>query len=122
MGLKVDQPKSGSGTTNDGNMVRKLSNNVHILVELFGLHLSFNLQYANYSHCFISLSVNRCNSVRNLSNATAKLYVKTYRWYLIPLSVHKMLIHRTDIIKNSILSTGRLEEEVSERRHKNYKQ
>lgn len=53
-----------------------------------------------------------------LCNATAKLYVENYRWYPMPSSVHKMLIHGADIIRNSILPTGMF----GEGRNKNYKQ
>lgn len=40
----------------------------------------------------------------------------------MPATVHKILIHAADIMKNSLLPIGMLGEEASEARNKNYKQ
>lgn len=37
---------------------------------------------------------------------TAELYVSLYPWY-IPSSVHKILIHGTDIIRSALLPIGK---------------
>lgn len=122
MGLKVDQLKSGgSGTTNDGNTACRAIKQPYVLAKLLGLHspLIHNMQIILIA-LSVDLSIN-ATLFGTLCNATAKLYVKHYRWYPMPSSVHKVLIHGADIIKNSILPTGMLGEEASEGRNKNYK-
>ncbi|XP_053952723.1 uncharacterized protein LOC128859715 [Anastrepha ludens] len=53
--------------------------------------------------------------------STAKLYVSLYSWYPMSQTVHKILIHSGEIIKNSILPVDMLGEEASEARNKDYK-
>lgn len=37
---------------------------------------------------------------------TAELYVSLYSWYYMPASVHKILIHGTDVIRSALLPIG----------------
>ncbi|KAJ8894757.1 hypothetical protein PR048_000064 [Dryococelus australis] len=91
MGLLIDVPQSGSGTTNGGNMARRAISS--------GLEIKFE-------------------EFREYAIETAKLYVKYYNWYYMPPSMHKVLIHRGDVIKNAIVPIGLLSEEVLETRNK----
>ncbi|KAL6433588.1 hypothetical protein ACFW04_006582 [Cataglyphis niger] len=95
MGLIVDIPKQGSGTTNDGNTARRFFQNsgvVSIITDIdenvikrFGIILKI-----------ISLS----------THETAKLYVQLYNWYPMPTSMHKLLVHGATIVSTAILPIG----------------
>lgn len=52
---------------------------------------------------------------------TAKLLVENYRWYPIPVVVHKVLIHGSQIVEKNELSVGLLSEEAQEARNKDYR-
>lgn len=41
-----------------------------------------------------------------------------YPWYIMPVSVHKILFHGRDIIRSCILPIGQLSEEAQEARNK----
>lgn len=45
---------------------------------------------------------------------TARILVNEYGWYKMPPSIHKILIHGGEIIKNAILPIGTLSEEAQE--------
>lgn len=48
----------------------------------------------------------------------AALYVKLYWWYYMPVPVHKILIHGSDVMRREVVPIGQLSEEVQESRHK----
>lgn len=49
---------------------------------------------------------------------TAKIFVDKYPWFYMPFSIHKILIHGSDIIKNASLPIGMMSEEAQESRNK----
>ncbi|KAL4720538.1 hypothetical protein ACJJTC_001434 [Scirpophaga incertulas] len=54
---------------------------------------------------------------------TAQLYVNKYKWFYMPSSVHKVLIHGESVIRHfSVLPLGQLSEDAQESRNKDYKQ
>jgi len=46
---------------------------------------------------------------------------RTYSWYYLPPTVHKILIHGPSIIENALVSIGELSEEAAEARNKEIK-
>ncbi|XP_011868998.1 PREDICTED: uncharacterized protein LOC105562616 [Vollenhovia emeryi] len=52
---------------------------------------------------------------------TARLYVNEYPWYPMPASVHKILIHGSDVLSVSLLPVGMLSEEAQESRNKDFR-
>lgn len=48
-------------------------------------------------------------------------FVKQYPWFKMPSSVHKILLHGADVIKNNIMAIGKLTEEASEARNKDFR-
>jgi hypothetical protein len=52
---------------------------------------------------------------------TARLYVQEYSSFHTPISVHKILIHRSKIISTATLPTGQLSKEVQESWNKDLK-
>lgn len=62
------------------------------------------------------------NEFRQYTQETARIYVKLYNWYYMPASMHKILIHGSDIIDYAVVPIGQLSEEVQEARHKEVRQ
>lgn len=122
LGLRVDKPKSGgSGTTNDGNTARRAFENVEMLSECLGLDSTL---LSNFRSILIGVSSHfplNPDSFEKFCHSTAELFVKLYPWFYMPSSVHKILIHGGQIIRNSTLPLGMLGEEGSESRNKDYK-
>lgn len=52
---------------------------------------------------------------------TAQLYVQLYKWYFMPPSVHKVLIHGADLIESFDLPIGIFSEEAQEARNKDFR-
>jgi len=57
----------------------------------------------------------------NYAFKTAQLFISKYPWFYLPASVHKILIHGTQIVENAILPIGLLSEEAQEARNKDMK-
>ena len=54
--------------------------------------------------------------------ATAMLFRDLYGWFNMPVSVHKHLIHGTDVMRSHILPIGMCSEEAQEARKKRVRQ
>jgi len=42
----------------------------------------------------------------------AEIFVSLYPWYYMLVSIHKLLIHGSDIVKNAIVPIGRLSKDA----------
>ncbi|KAJ4425734.1 hypothetical protein ANN_27930 [Periplaneta americana] len=51
---------------------------------------------------------------------TAQLFVRKYSWYVMPPTIHKILIHGPEIIRHAIVPIGQLSEEAQEARNKEF--
>lgn len=59
---------------------------------------------------------------KNFTRQTAEMYVELYGWYHMPSSVHKLLLHGAEVIEHfNIMPIGKLSEEASEARNKDFK-
>lgn len=52
---------------------------------------------------------------------TAELYVSKYKWYRMPVSIHKILMHGAVTAKHVILPIGLMSEEAQESANKIYR-
>lgn len=118
LGLNVDRPAQGSGTTNNGNTARIFFANAEKVSKITGVdvqliqRLSVVLRTLNSGF--------EIDSVRYDAYAkeTANLFIQLYKWYFMPVSVHKMLMHGKQIIDNLCISVGHASEEGLEATHK----
>lgn len=121
MGLIIDVPKSGSGTTNDGNTARRFFENPAKTAEIVGLKPELIDRFAVVLQTINSgFHINE-TSFRNYCLDTAKFYVQHYNWYFMPPTVHKILLHGADIIASLKVPVGTLSEEPQECRNKDIK-
>ena len=121
MGLIVDIPKQGSGTSNDGNTARRFFENPGIVSTITDIDENIIRRFG------IILKTISCGFSINKEkfgvycHETAELYVDLYNWYPMPASVHKLLVHGADIVSTAILPIGFLSEEAQEARNKDVK-
>jgi hypothetical protein len=118
LGLIVDKPKPGYGTSNDGNTARRFFSNSEISSQITGIDK--NLIDKFYLILRVLSSGKAINTIKFkiLLQDTLELYLALYSWYYMPSSVHKVLIHGCDVINYFDLPIGLLSEEALEARHK----
>lgn len=114
LGLIVDQPKQGFGSTNDGNTARRFFQNATISSDI----TSIDVRLIQRFHVILQvISSGREIDVfkfKEYAWETAELYVELYPWYPMPTSVHKLLIHGPEIIASALLPIGQMSEEAQE--------
>lgn len=121
IGLIIDVPKQGSGTSNDGNTARRFFADTKTTSEITGVDHNLIFKFK------IILQVLNCNRDINAvkfgqyANETAQLYNKLYIWRNMSPTVHKVLMHGEQIINHHILPIGDLSEEAQEKRNKDYR-
>lgn len=117
-GLLIDTVKQGSGNTNDGNTARRFFKNPTKAAEITKVNEELITRFA-YILQVISCGYKiDTNNFRAYALETAKLFISLYRWYNMPASVHKILIHGADVMDTLLLPIGQLSEEALEARHK----
>lgn len=52
---------------------------------------------------------------------TRNLYLELYPWFYMPSTVHKVLVHGSEIIQHCLLPIGLLSEEAQESRNKDFR-
>lgn len=122
LGLLVDMVKQGAGSSNDGNTSRRFFANSEATAQITGVDEELIRRFG------VILQVISCGEhvdvekFRQYCTATAHRYVELYSWYYMPASVHKLLVHGADIIQhNNFIPIGKLSEEASESRNKDFK-
>ena len=118
MGLLVDKPKPGYGSTNDGNTAKRFFYNPEISSEITGVDVTLIKHFSIILRILASGRIININKFSVLLQDTKKLYLSLYGWYYMPSSIHKLLIHGTDIISFFELPIGQLTEEALEACHK----
>lgn len=121
LGLYVDRVKQGVGTCNDGNTARKFFEDPCVTAEITGLDEQLIRRFGVIVQ---ALSSKKSISAQNFglyAKETAALFISKYSWYYMPVTVHKILIHGEDIIKNALVPIGQLSEEAQESRNKDFR-
>ncbi|XP_029164495.1 uncharacterized protein LOC114935764 [Nylanderia fulva] len=121
LGLIVDRPKPGCGSTNDGNMARRFFENSTTSATITGVSGSL----INRFHVILQVISSGFEIDNELFRAyfleTANEFVKLYPWYYMPTSIYKLLIHGPEIIEHFLLPIGQLSKEAQEARNKDIK-
>lgn len=121
MGLLIDIPKPGFGTTNDGNTARRFFLQSHLVSPITGLNAELVQNFSVILRTMSSGYAINVEAFKEYTKKTAEKYVECYSWYYMPSSIHKILIHGADIIKEAILPIGVFSEEALESRNKDFK-
>lgn len=122
MGLVIDKPRSGgSGTSNDGNTARKFFKNSTVSAQITNINKNLIDRCCTILSCLSSgYNINK-TKFKEFALQTARQLVHEYPWYNLPASVHKVLIHGSEVIDHALLSIGELSEEAAESTNKNIK-
>jgi len=99
LGLLIDVVKQGVGTSNDGNTARRFFENPSVTSEIIGLDEIIIRKFSILLQAISSNEEINPEKFDDLAKTLAKLVIKKYGWYYMPASVHKILLHGTDIIK-----------------------
>lgn len=121
MGLLIDVVKQGKGTSNDGNTARKFFANSKLSSDITGLDEHLITRFSILLQTIASGENINILKFQTYALETAKLYVSLYPWYYMPVSVHKLLIHGSTIIKHAIVPIGQLSEDAQEANHKYFR-
>lgn len=121
VGLIVDQPKPGFGTSNDGNTARRFFENPDLSARITGIDVEIIKRFQIVLQTISSGHNVDTNKFRQYALDTARLFVARYPWYYMPPTVHKILIHGPEVMNSALLPIGELSEEAQEARNKDIK-
>lgn len=118
LGLIVDQPKQGFGSSNDGNTARRFFQDAVTSSEITDIDLRLIKRFHVILQVISSNHEIDINKFKKYAFNTAELFVELYPWYPMPTSVHKILIHGSSIIASALLPIGQMSEEAQEASNK----
>lgn len=121
MGLIVDRPKPGFGSTNDGNTARKFFQSPQKSADITGLDERIITRFSVILRALSSGYDVNIEQFEKYAEETRELYLSLYSWYYMPVTLHKILFHAGDIIRNCWVPIGQLSEEAHEALNKNYR-
>jgi len=114
LGLNVDKPKAGCGTSNDGNTARCFFEKYQKSAQITGIDQDIIHGF------YIILQAISCGYDINVDNfrkyavELARKIVKSFDWYYMPTLVHKLLLHSPEIILHAVLPIGQMSEDAQE--------
>lgn len=118
MGLLVDIPRTGAGTTNDGNTARRFFNDPSLSSQITGIDEDLIRRFSTILKAINSGYDIQVDNFEAYCLTAAEKFISLYGWYYMPPSVHKVLIHGPLIIREAILPIGELSEEAQESKNK----
>lgn len=122
LGLLVDVPKAGFGNTNDGNTSRRFFADPETSSRITGINVDLIKRMRIILEVISSGNSIDADKFDVYAYETAKIYVNLYNWHPMSPTIHKILIHGAQIIRNALLPIGQLSEEAAEARNKNFRQ
>jgi hypothetical protein len=124
IGIRVDFVRQNGGTSNDGNTARMAFNDKNRAAFARILDLDGSFVYDIFIILVVISSGLPIDSEKfgEFCHSVCQKYLGLYKWYYMPVTLHKILIHGEEIIKNSRLPLGMLSEQAGESRNKLYRQ
>lgn len=117
----IDVVKQDVGISNDGNTARRFFENPSVTVEITGVDEIIIRKFSILLQAIASSEEIDPEKFDIFAKDLAKLIIEKYGWYYMPASVHEILFHSAEIIRNAFLPIGQLSEEVIEARHKEFR-
>ncbi|CAH1955005.1 unnamed protein product [Acanthoscelides obtectus] len=118
LSLIVDKPKSGYGSSNDGNTARIFFHNPQKSSDITGVDRELIEKFAIILGVLASGCAIDMEKFASLLEEARNLYIHLYKWYNMPNTVHKVLVYGCEIIDAFYLPIGELSEDALEARHK----
>lgn len=119
--MRVEEPRSGGGTSTTGNVARRAFNNPKLLAEILELD---EQMVENLSLLLSALSMHHpinIDEFGKLCDETHSIYISKYKNIAMNVSLHKLLVHGVEILKVSILPPGYMSEEAAEAKNKYFR-
>ena len=105
--LRVDFPRQGgSGTLNNGNTARRAFKDFDLFSSITGIDKEFIERLANILNIMNSSYEIDTIKFSEYCTKIAKLYCEKYNWFYMPVSMHKLLLHSSEIISKFLLPIG----------------
>jgi hypothetical protein len=123
LGISVDFVRQNGGTSNDGNTARMAFCDKNRAAFARILNIDESFVYDLFIILIVISSGLPIDSEKfgEFCHAVCEKYLSLYKWYYMPVTLHKILIHGEEIIKNSRLPIGMLSEQAGESRNKLYR-
>ncbi|KAI8122473.1 hypothetical protein CVS40_6740 [Lucilia cuprina] len=121
MDILVDIPMTGSGNTNTGNTARIFFKQPIMASRVTGVHLELIKRLGLILRTMACGYTVNTEAFRIYALENAKIFVAEYPWFYMPPSIHKILLHGADIIKNVSLPIGIMSEEARNKDFRSYK-
>lgn len=121
LGLIVDVPKQGFGTSNDGNTARRFFSDAETASRITGVDIELIKRFKVILEVITSGHRIDDKKFQTYADETARLYVSLYNWHPMTPTVHKVLVHGATIIKKALVPIGQLSEEAAEARNKHFR-
>ncbi|KAL4710844.1 hypothetical protein ACJJTC_016128 [Scirpophaga incertulas] len=118
VGLIIDKVKPGFGTSNDGNTARRFFKDSQATANITGVDKTLIYRLSIILRLLSSEYEIDPQKFQEYCDDTRILYLNLYSWYIMPVTLHKILIHGAEIIKNCIIPIGQMSEEASEGQNK----
>lgn len=121
LGIHVDFVRPSTGNSNTGNVARKFFKDPKLTAKLIGIDEQVVHRFSILLQaicCGLTIDVDKYDVY---AKDTAELCVKLYKWYPMPVTVHKILFHGAAIIRNALVPIGQLSEEPQEARNKEFR-
>ncbi|XP_033228892.1 uncharacterized protein LOC117180505 [Belonocnema kinseyi] len=118
MGLNVDFPRQGHGTSNNGNTARRFFANPKLSAETTDNNEEVISRFAVILIALSSSYLLNEDNLKAYCIATAKLYAELYWWYPMPPTVHKTPIHGSSVSKHSMIHIIQSSEKALKARNK----
>lgn len=99
LGLIIDKPKPGFGLSNDGNTARRFFKDPHITAAITGLEPFVIEKFSNILAAISSNQIINPNIFQKYTAETAKLFLETYPNFTFSPTIHKILYHGHEYIK-----------------------
>lgn len=102
--LNIDKSKfGGSGNTNNGNMARRVFQNIDALADVTSVDINLLKKLKTILVTISCQFLINSEKFEAFCFETSKLYKEKYLWYPMPATLHKILVHRRQIIEHCVL-------------------
>ena len=92
-GLKVDQVRQGSGTSNNGNTGWIIAENPELVSQITGVDLVICTNLAYMIRAINTGYKINTEAFKKIGRETAERHVELYNWFKIPVSMHRLWFH-----------------------------
>lgn len=124
IGILVDVVKQGFGTTNSGNTARRFFDpkNRCKVASILNIDIDLITRLSIILEVISSDKKIKIDLFKEYCEKTAKLWVQLYPWKYMTPTVHKVLIHGPDIVRELGSNIGRFSEEAQEANNKIFRE